>query len=131
MKLVDEAKIPPFLKSRSFAIAVLRFRQVTLCLFILVGLSALCFVAWYFFVADPSQVENPMDGPLAPLSGKVFAVALVLGWNVLVFWMFIGDRKVLARLKAEKAAEPGAPPNAGPAAPVGNSRVTEGPPSVS
>ena len=31
----------------------------------------------------------------------------------------------------EMEAEPGAPPNGGPAAPLGNSGVTEGPPSVS
>jgi hypothetical protein len=33
--------------------------------------------------------------------------------------------------KNRNPAEPGAPPNGGPATPAGNSGVTEGPPSVS
>jgi hypothetical protein len=35
------------------------------------------------------------------------------------------------RLTSDHAAEPDAPPNGGPATPVGNSGATEGPPSVS
>jgi|ERR1041384_737323 hypothetical protein len=43
-----------------------------------------------------------------------------------------GDQRVFwqSQLSALKLA-PGAPPNGGPAAPLGNSGVTEGPPSVS
>lgn len=43
---------------------------------------------------------------------------------------FEAARKILKSYE-ETIAEPGAPPNGGPAAPVGNSGVTEGPPSVS
>ena len=48
---------------------------------------------------------------------------------------FPGSRIAEASLRmfeaAKRIAEPGAPPNGGPATPLGNSRVTEGPPSVS
>jgi hypothetical protein len=49
------------------------------------------------------------------LSGVVFAV--LAGATVLVYWI--------------RKGEPGASPNGGPATPVGNAGVTEGPPSVS
>ncbi len=105
MKPVGESQIPPFLRSRSFGMAILRIRQVTLYICVVAGLFALCFVAWYFFAADPSQFEDPADGPQAPLSRKIYAVAFVLVWNVLVFWTLVGDKRKLERLRAEKIVE--------------------------
>ncbi len=49
------------------------------------------------------------------------AVALLL-WTVGVVWVVV---------QRVKNAQPGAPPNGGPARPFGNSGVVEGPPSVS
>ena len=43
---------------------------------------------------------------------------------------FEAARKIIQAYE-ETIAEPGAPPNGGPATPLGNSAVTEGPPSVS
>ena len=49
-------------------------------------------------------------------------IAAVCGWCILAFSRSHWENR---------DAEPGAAPNSGPAAPVGNSGVSEGPPSVS
>ncbi len=62
------------------------------------------------------------------------SVPLGLYWWAAEFPYVIGDLVRVVRTfwnRRKRIAEPGAAPNGGPAAPVGNSRVTEGPPSVS
>jgi len=54
-----------------------------------------------------------------------------LFWVFLSYWYFNRKRKVVAYFSRGSGAEPCAAPNGGPAAPVDNSTLTEGPPSVS
>ena len=75
------------------------------------------------------------------VAGTLNVVTLLLSRNVVGLWgcLFIVATIALimvivvanAFLKASFQAEPGAAPNGGPAMPVGNSRVAEGPPPVS
>ena len=63
------------------------------------------------------------------------------GWSVPALWAlwvaFFGSSVVASAFLARglsaprRSAEPGAPPNGGPATPQGNSAAAEGPPSVS
>lgn len=53
-----------------------------------------------------------------------------IGWWTL-FALLLLSREVLVTWRAFRSAEPSTAPNGGPAMPLGNSGVTEGPPSVS
>jgi len=90
---------PEFLRSRSFHIGVLRVRAVFLVVFMLAGLSVLCFSALYF-LSDPT---GPAE--TSSLSGILSIFAFVVGWNILVVWMFRHNMRALAQLKKDEVAE--------------------------
>lgn len=77
-------------------------------------------------VLSPSFIANNEKVMVYWISLQYFpflaAVTALCGWWVLAF-----SRK----RRESPGAEPGAPPNGGPAAPLGDSRASEGPPSVS
>jgi hypothetical protein len=107
---------------------------------VLVGVGVTVFFM-IFGAAIPDAVNYCVNGPavglawlwhelgLPPQSEAAFAMPLVFGF---LQWFVIGALLGLWRCRRRrKEAEPGASPNGGPATPVGNSGVTEGPPSVS
>jgi hypothetical protein len=92
--------------------------------------------------ADAAQSTNwSMPPDLRRLrNGIMMSAGLYAGWPQAIipcaFGLVLLAGSYYCRQKAVVAAgrqnaEPGAAPNGGPAAPVGNSGVTEGPPSVS
>jgi hypothetical protein len=106
--------------------------------FVGVGMMAFFMV---FETAMPIPVVYCLNGPavglawiwhavgLPPQSEAAFAMPLVFGFAQ---WFALGALLGLWRCRRRhKGAEPGAPPNGGPATPIGNPGVTEGPPSVS
>ena len=106
--------------------------------FVGVGMTAFFMV---FEGAIPIPIEYCLNGPgvglawlwhaagLPPQSEAAFAMPLVFGFAQ---WFVTGALLGLWRYRRRrKGAEPSASPNGGAAAPVSNSGVTEGPPSVS
>lgn len=77
-----------------------------------------------------SEIQSDFDG--RPLISRPW---VVVGADSLIAACVIGGVFLIWRFTRTKAGanrvEPCAPPDGGPATPVGNSRVTEGPPSVS
>jgi hypothetical protein len=67
---------------------------------------------------------NPMAG------GYSWDLPITFSFQVLL-WSIVWMLCLAWRARCTGSAEPGASPNGGPAMPVGNSRVAEGPPSVS
>jgi ABC-type nickel/cobalt efflux system permease component RcnA len=105
------------------------------------GSSALAFfgLAAWVFVATLLSIGRPQETDLrippwwvgVALAFLVAAVGCLFAWR----WRYWNRmaRRVQARDQGEfsQHAEPAAAPNGGPATPVGDSGVTEGPPSVS
>ena len=98
-----ESGVPSFMRSRRFLVTWLRICQGALWLGLCVGFFVLCFIVWYFFVADLSSVSDvPADSPPSWVD-KAEAVGLVLVGNVAVIWSLRTIRRALRKLKAGQA----------------------------
>ena len=98
--MYDITQSPEFLRSRPFQITVLRVRAVFLIVFMLAGVLVLVGSILHYL----SIVKNPTDPPLAVV-GKISMVAFVVGWNILVVWMFRQNMRALAQMKRDEIAE--------------------------
>jgi hypothetical protein len=99
MNIHDTSQTPEFLRSLPFQIGALRVRAVFLAVFMLAGVAFLGFTILYF-------LSGPAGTPEAPeISGKISILAFVVGWNMLVVWMFRHNMRTLAQLKKDKIAE--------------------------
>jgi hypothetical protein len=83
-------------------------------------------------VSETSSYPDPYQAPPRPSNRllRQSVNAQTLNSNLLEPLLDIGAVRVVGP-ETESDAEPGAAPNGGPATPLGNSGVTEGPPSVS
>ena len=121
--------------SRVFAVCLAGLLLIELSFF---GDLAVVVCPVWFAVHTPSRLalgtrldiwpDPNVDDEVGTLVGTMLHLADILVWSALitgVFW-FRGTRRT-----HDGIAEPVASPNGGPATPLGNSGVTEGPPSVS
>ncbi len=90
------------------------------------------YVCWEILQQLRTAAGEPKPGvSLSPLVHGLFAWPIMVPEAVEYALAELGILRTPPPSPPQKNAEPGAAPNGGPATPVGNSRVTEGPPSVS